>query len=98
MSEHGSAGRHGVGDDAGSAAAFDPSDPRHSQFDLVREGARRDGVEIVHYQPRFAVAGTKREKRVERMIAFLLAITGVSSVAFVVIYGWAPWHYKQGWD
>jgi ubiquinol-cytochrome c reductase iron-sulfur subunit len=91
MSEHTSAGRHGV-----EESEFDVDDPRHSQFDLVREGARRDGVEIAHYQPRFAVSGTKREKRVERLIAFLLVITGLSALAFIVIYGWWPWHYKQG--
>ena len=94
MSEHGSAGRHGA--EAGSTAEFDPTDPRHSQFDLVREGARRDGVEIVHYQPRFTTPGSKREKRVERLIAFLLVITGISALAFVIFYGWWPWHYKQG--
>jgi ubiquinol-cytochrome c reductase iron-sulfur subunit len=96
MSEHGSSsGRHGAPAD-GAVSEFDPTDPSLSQFDLVREGARRDGVEIVHYQPRFAVLGTKREKRIERLIAFLLVITGVSALAFVVIYGWWPWHYKQG--
>ena len=30
-----------------------------TRFDLVREGARRDGVEIVHYEPRFPVPGTR---------------------------------------
>lgn len=94
MSEHGSTGRHGA--DAGDASEFDPTDPRHSQFDLVREGARRDGVEIAHYQPRFPVPGTKREKRIERAIAVLLVITGVSALAYVVFFGWWPWHYKQG--
>ena len=32
---------------------FDVDDPSLTRFDLVREGARRDGVEIVHYAPRF---------------------------------------------
>jgi ubiquinol-cytochrome c reductase iron-sulfur subunit len=90
MSEHGS-GKHGQ-----EVAEFDPTDPRHTQFDLVREGARRDGVEIAHYQPRFAVAGTKREKRIERTIAFLLVICGISAVAFVVFYVVWPFEYKQG--
>ena len=36
---------------------FDVDDPRLTRFDLVREGARRDGVEIVHYEPRFPVPG-----------------------------------------
>ncbi|SHN42274.1 ubiquinol-cytochrome c reductase iron-sulfur subunit [Cryptosporangium aurantiacum] len=86
MSEHGS----------GTPVDFDPTDPKHNQFDLVREGARRDGVEIVHYQPRFAVAGTKREKRIERTIAFLLILTGLAALAFIVVYVAWPYEYEQG--
>lgn len=92
MSEH-NAGRHG----SGEVAEFDPTDPRHSRFDLVREGARRDGVEIAHYQERFPVPGGKREKRVERSIAFLLLLTGVSAAAFIVIYVAWPYDYEQGY-
>ncbi|TQS44567.1 ubiquinol-cytochrome c reductase iron-sulfur subunit [Cryptosporangium phraense] len=83
--------------DSTTDVEFDPKDPNHSQFDLVREGARRDGVEIVHYQPRFAVAGTKREKRIERAIAFLLLLTGLSALAFIVIYVAWPYKYEQGY-
>jgi len=86
--------QHDHGD---GTSEFDPTDPKHSQFDLVREGARRDGVEIVHYQPRFAVAGTKREKRIERMIAFLLLLTGIAAVAFIVVYVAWPYEYEQGY-
>src|SRR6266545_4982518 len=55
---------------------LDVYDPRLSRFELVREGARRDGVEIVHYAPRFPVPGTRAERRIERTIAllFLLAV------------------------
>jgi ubiquinol-cytochrome c reductase iron-sulfur subunit len=77
---------------------FDVNDPSHTRFDLVKEGARRDGVEIVHYQERFPVAGTKREKRIERGIALLLGITGVSSLALLVIFVAWPWEYKQGFS
>ena len=80
----------------GTEVEFDPTDPKHSQFDLVREGARRDGVEIVHYQPRFAVLGTKREKRIERLIAFLLVLAGLSAVAFIIVYVAWPYQYEQG--
>ena len=52
-----------------------------TRFDLVREGARRDGVEIVHYQPRFPVPGTRAERRVERVIGLLFTISGL---------GWWP--------
>lgn len=79
-----------------ASAPLDPDDPRLSQFDLVLEGARRDGVEIVHYEPRFPVPGTKEEKRVERTIALFLLMTGVSSIAFVVIYSAWNWEYVNG--
>jgi ubiquinol-cytochrome c reductase iron-sulfur subunit len=75
------------------SADFDVDDPAATRFDLVREGARRDGVEIVHYQPRFPVAGSKVEKRVERAIAGLLALTGISALAFIVIYVAWPYEY-----
>jgi quinol---cytochrome c reductase iron-sulfur subunit len=70
---------------------FDVDDPRHSRFDLVREGARRDGVQIVHYAPRFPVRGTKTEKRIERVIALQLTLSGLFAFAFVAAYIWWPW-------
>jgi ubiquinol-cytochrome c reductase iron-sulfur subunit len=75
-----------------AGSEFDPEDPSLTRFDLVREGARRDGVEIAHYAPRFTVPGTKEERRVERTIALCLAVTGLSAVAFIVVY--VAWHWK----
>jgi ubiquinol-cytochrome c reductase iron-sulfur subunit len=75
---------------------FDVTDPNLTRFDLVREGARRDGVEIVHYAPRFPVRGTKGEKRVERTIAFFFLLTGAAATAFVIIFGWWPWEIELG--
>ena len=75
---------------------FDADDPELTRFDLVREGARRDGVEIVHYVPRFPVPGTKREKRIERTIAFFFLVTGLAGLGFVAAYIWWPYNYKQG--
>jgi ubiquinol-cytochrome c reductase iron-sulfur subunit len=77
------------------APAFDVDDPELTRFDLVREGARRDGVEIVHYAPRFPVRGTKAEKRVERTIAFLFLLAGAAATAFVVAFIWWPWKYES---
>jgi ubiquinol-cytochrome c reductase iron-sulfur subunit len=77
---------------------IDLEDPRLTRFDLVREGARRDGVEIVHYVPRFPVPGGKREKRIELTIALLFGITGLASLAFLVSYIWWPYHYKAGFN
>jgi ubiquinol-cytochrome c reductase iron-sulfur subunit len=75
---------------------YDVNDPTLTRFDLVKEGARRDGVEIVHYAPRFPVPGTRAEKRVERSIALMLILTGLLGLAFVVAYIWWPWRYEPG--
>jgi ubiquinol-cytochrome c reductase iron-sulfur subunit len=75
---------------------FDVEDPNLTRFDLVREGARRDGVEIVHYAPRFPVPGTRAERRIERLIALCFLVTGVAALAFLVVYIWWPWRYEQG--
>jgi len=74
----------------------DVDDATLTQFDLIREGARRDGVEIVHYVPRFPVRGTREERRVERSIALLLTLSGLLGFAFVVAYIWWPWRYEIG--
>jgi ubiquinol-cytochrome c reductase iron-sulfur subunit len=75
---------------------FDVNDPRLTRFDLVREGARRDGVEIVHYAPRFPVAGTRAERRVVGSIVFLFLLTGLFGLGFVIAYIWWPWEYVNG--
>ncbi|MCW2642610.1 MAG: (2Fe-2S)-binding protein [Dactylosporangium sp.] len=75
---------------------YDVKDPTLTRFDLVKEGARRDGVEIVHYAPRFPVPGTRAERRVERTIALLLVLTGLFGLGFVVAYIWWPWRYQSG--
>jgi ubiquinol-cytochrome c reductase iron-sulfur subunit len=74
----------------------DVDDATLTQFDLIREGARRDGVEIIHYVPRFPVRGTKEERRVERSIAMLLVLSGLLALGFVVAYIWWPWRYEIG--
>lgn len=77
---------------------FDVEDRSLSRFDLVREGARRDGVQIVHYAPKFPVPGTSREKRVVRTIALLFAITGLAALGFLISYIWWPYEYKSGFN
>jgi quinol---cytochrome c reductase iron-sulfur subunit len=83
----------------GHAAAehFDVDDPSHSRFDLVREGTRRDGMEIVHYAPAFPPGPkSKVEKRAERTIALLFVLSGLLAFAFVAAYIWWPWKYQPG--
>jgi ubiquinol-cytochrome c reductase iron-sulfur subunit len=77
-------------------AGFDVDDPELTRFDLVREGARRDGVEIVHYAPRFPVPGTRAERRVERAVASLFLLAGGAAVAFLAVLIWTPWEYERG--
>ncbi len=75
---------------------FDVDDPELTRFDLVREGARRDGVEIVHYEPRFPVPGTKRERRTVRTIAAMFLLSGLFGTLFVIAYCAWPWTYQAG--
>jgi ubiquinol-cytochrome c reductase iron-sulfur subunit len=77
------------------ASEFDRGDPHLTRFDLVREGARRDGVEIVHYAPRFPVPGSRVEKRIERTIAFLFLLAGAAATVFVVAFIAWPWQYED---
>jgi ubiquinol-cytochrome c reductase iron-sulfur subunit len=69
---------------------FDVDAEELTRFDLVREGARRDGVEIAYYAPRFPKRGTKDEKRVERTIALLLTLSGLLGIGFGVVFIWGP--------
>ena len=93
------AGGHGAADRGAAdptADDFDVDDPTLTRFDIVREGARRDGVEIVHYEPRFPVPGTKVEKRIVRSIALLLVLSGLLAFGSVVSFIWWPFDYEPG--
>jgi ubiquinol-cytochrome c reductase iron-sulfur subunit len=84
-------GEHGP-----AAQAVDVHDPRLSRFEIVKEGARRDDIEIVTYESRFPTPNSKAEKRVVRSIAFLFVISGVAGLAFMVAYIAWPWSYELG--
>ncbi|TCB97860.1 Rieske (2Fe-2S) protein [Micromonospora zingiberis] len=73
----------------------DVNDPRLSRFDIVREGARRDDIEIVHYEPQ-VVPGSKAERRLVRTVAAMFLLTGLAATAFLVVYIWWPWQYEMG--
>ncbi|MFI6329401.1 ubiquinol-cytochrome c reductase iron-sulfur subunit [Micromonospora chersina] len=74
---------------------LDVNDPRLSRFDIVQEGARRDDIEIVHYEPQ-VVPGSKAERRLTRTVATMFLLTGVAATAFLVIYIWWPWKWEAG--
>ncbi|HEX6967688.1 MAG TPA: Rieske 2Fe-2S domain-containing protein [Micromonosporaceae bacterium] len=74
-------------------------DPDISRFEVVREGARRDDIEIVHYEPPFPVPGTKAERRLVRTVASLFLLTGLAATAFLVVYIWWPWEFRaENWQ
>jgi len=81
----------------GSASeAVDVHDPRLSRFEIVKEGARRDGIEIVTYESQFQGPNSKAEKRVVRSISLLFVISGVAGLAFLVAYIAWPWTFTLG--
>ncbi|MFE9652273.1 ubiquinol-cytochrome c reductase iron-sulfur subunit [Micromonospora sp. NPDC006431] len=74
---------------------LDVHDPRLSRFDVVQEGARRDDIEIVHYEPQ-VVPGSKAERRLTRTVALMFLLTGAAATAFLIIYIWWPWEWAPG--
>ncbi|WP_422755253.1 ubiquinol-cytochrome c reductase iron-sulfur subunit [Micromonospora sp. WMMD708] len=74
---------------------LDVHDPRLSRFDIVTEGARRDDIEIVHYEEQ-VVPGSKAERRLTRTVAAMFLLTGLAATAFLVVYIWWPWEYEPG--
>jgi ubiquinol-cytochrome c reductase iron-sulfur subunit len=84
-------GAHG-----GGTEPVDVNDPRLTRFDIVREGARRDDIEIVTYESQFQGTNSKAEKRVVRNIAFLFLFSGAAALAFLVFYIVWPWEFELG--
>lgn len=74
---------------------LDVNDPRLSRFDIVQEGARRDDIEIVHYEPQ-VVPGSRAERRLTRTVASFFLLTGAAATAFLIIYIWWPWRWEPG--
>lgn len=70
-------------------------DSERTRFEQVREGAREDGVEIVHYEAPFPVAGTKGEARLQRIVAGCFLTTGLAATGFVLVYIMWPWTYDR---
>lgn len=84
-------GAHGSG-----TKPVDVSDPRLTRFEIVKEGARRDDIEIVTYESQFAGPNSKAEKRIVRNIALLFVISGIAALAFLVAYIAWPWRFELG--
>lgn len=74
-----------------------PSDAELAEMDrdqLLRLGAKLDGVELVEYPDPWPVKGTRAEKRAERLIALWFTIAGLAGLGFVVALIWWPWQYR----
>jgi ubiquinol-cytochrome c reductase iron-sulfur subunit len=82
--------------DGTGRAPVDARDPKLTRFEIMREGARRDDIEIVHYEPPFPVPGTRAERRLTRTVALFFLLTGVAATAFLAVYIWWPWEYESG--
>nr|WP_133884272.1 ubiquinol-cytochrome c reductase iron-sulfur subunit [Glycomyces sp. NRRL B-16210] len=79
---------------AAERETVDLSDPKLTRLEVFKEGLRRDDIEIIHYEPRFAKPGTKAEKRMERIVGGLFLLSGLSATLFVAAYIFWPWEYE----
>jgi quinol---cytochrome c reductase iron-sulfur subunit len=86
---------HDGSHDAGTEPV-DVQDPRLSRFEIIKEGARRDDIEIVTYESQFAGHNSKAEKRVVRNISLLFLLSGAGALVFLISYIWWPWEFTLG--
>jgi ubiquinol-cytochrome c reductase iron-sulfur subunit len=64
-----------------------------SRDQLVKLGTNLDGVELVHYEDKWPVKGTRAERRAERRVAFWFLLAAVSGLAFLGVFIFWPWQY-----
>ena len=65
-----------------------------SESELSALGGRIDGVDTVFKEPRWPVAGTRAEKRAERLVAFWLMFGGLMGLLLLVVFLFWPWEWK----
>lgn len=65
-----------------------------SRDELVRLGTKLDGVELVHYEEKWPVEGTKAERRAQRVVAVWFLIAALSGIAFLGVFLFWPWQYE----
>ena len=80
----------------GPGTPVDVNDPHLTRFDIVKEGLRRDDIEIVTYESHFHGQNSKAEKRVVRNISILFLLSGLFTLAFLGFYIWWPWKWQLG--
>ncbi|WP_206071596.1 ubiquinol-cytochrome c reductase iron-sulfur subunit [Antrihabitans stalactiti] len=74
-----------------------------SKDELFELGTNLDGVDVAFRRDRWAVKGTRAEKRAERSVAFWFALAGLAGLAFGLIYVFWPKDAKgngiaTGWE
>jgi ubiquinol-cytochrome c reductase iron-sulfur subunit len=73
-----------------------PTDAELADMDrdeLLKLGGKLDGVELVEYNERWPVTGTKAEKRAERGVAAWFTLSGLAGLAFLGVFIAWPWKY-----
>ncbi|MCB1290257.1 ubiquinol-cytochrome c reductase iron-sulfur subunit [Mycolicibacterium sp.] len=65
-----------------------------SESELSALGGKIDGVDTVFKEPRWPVAGTRAEKRAERLVAFWLMFGGLMGLLLLVVFLFWPWEWK----
>ncbi|KHF45374.1 cytochrome bc1 complex Rieske iron-sulfur subunit [Saccharomonospora viridis] len=69
-----------------------------SRDELVRLGAKLDGVEIVNYPDPWPVKGTRAEKRAQRVVALWFVLATLAGLAFLAALIWWPSEYRPPED
>lgn len=65
-----------------------------SRADLVRLGTGLDDVELIQYQERWPVKGTRAERRAERRVALWFLLAGIFGLAFIGVFLFWPHQYQ----
>jgi ubiquinol-cytochrome c reductase iron-sulfur subunit len=71
---------------------------RMSRDELVRLGAKLDGVEIVEYPDPWPVKGTRAEKRAERVVTLWFTVSALAGLAFIGVFLFWPSKYEAPHD
>ncbi|MCB0934347.1 MAG: ubiquinol-cytochrome c reductase iron-sulfur subunit [Mycobacterium sp.] len=65
-----------------------------STEELSALGGQLDGVDTIFKEERWPIAGTRAEKRSERLVAFWLLFGGLMGLLLLVVFIFWPWEYK----
>lgn len=65
-----------------------------SREEQMRIGARTTGFRFLYRRERFAVPGSKAERRAERQVAACFLLTALGAIGFMVVYVAVPWQFE----